>query len=142
VPELSRRARGFATWAMLQHLGRAGMAQMVERHCQLARHIAARIAREPGAALLNEVVLNQAVLRFGTHAAPEEGDRLTREVIARVQDEGHCFVGGAEWRGRWVMRLSVISAATTEADALRAADAIAAAWRAVRDQGGATSSKG
>jgi len=133
VPELSRRARGFATWAVISHLGRSGIAAMIERHGQLARRMAERIAREPGALLLNDVVLNQAILRFGADEAHAEGDRLTRAVIERVQHEGECFVGGAEWRGRWVMRLSVIGFATHEADADRAADAIAAAWCAVRD---------
>ena len=132
VPELSRRARGFATWALISHLGRDGIAALVERHGRLAQRMADRIAREPGAALLNPVVLNQAVLRFGAEAGLAEGDRLTRAVIARVQDEGHCFVGGASWRGQWVMRLSVIGA-TEQADADRAAEAITAAWRAVRD---------
>jgi glutamate/tyrosine decarboxylase-like PLP-dependent enzyme len=90
--------------------------------------MAERIAREPGALLLNAVVLNQAILRFGADESIEEGDRLTRAVIERVQHEGECFVGGAEWRGRWVMRLSVIGFSTREADADRAADAIAVAW--------------
>jgi len=133
VPELSRRARGFATWAVISHLGRSGIAAMIERHGQLARRMAERIAREPGALLLNDVVLNQAILRFGADEAHAEGDRLTRAMIERVQHDGECFVGGAEWRGRWVMRLSVIGFATHEADADRAADAIAAAWCAVRD---------
>ena len=48
VPELSRRARGFATWAMIKHLGREGIAAMVERHCRLARRIADGLAAEPG----------------------------------------------------------------------------------------------
>jgi glutamate/tyrosine decarboxylase-like PLP-dependent enzyme len=137
VPELSRRARGFATWAVISHLGRSGIARMIERHCQMARRMAKRIAREPGALLLNDVVLNQAILRFGADQSVAEGDLLTRAVIERVQHEGHCFVGGAEWRGRWVMRLSVIGFATREADADHAADAIAAAWcheRGERDQ--------
>jgi glutamate/tyrosine decarboxylase-like PLP-dependent enzyme len=133
VPELSRRARGFATWAVISHLGRSGIAAMVERHCRLARQMAERIARVPGAQLLNEVVLNQAILRFGADASIEEGDRLTRAVIARVQDEGRCFVGGAMWRGRWVMRLSVIGEGTREEDAALAADAITSAWRTERD---------
>jgi len=133
APELSRRARGFATWAVISHLGRSGIAAMIERHCRLARQMAERIAREPGALLLNEVVLNQAILRFGAEEAIEEGDRQTRAVIARVQDEGRCFVGGAQWRGRWVMRLSVIGEGTREEDATLAAEAIAAAWRSERD---------
>lgn len=65
VPELSRRARSFASWAMIRHLGRAGIAAMVDRHCRLASTMARRIADEPGVALRHPVVLNQAVLRFG-----------------------------------------------------------------------------
>ena len=133
VPELSRRARGFATWAMIRHLGRQGIAAMVERHCRWAAWMAGRIAAEPGVALLNPVVLNQAVLRFGADQPADDGDRLTLATIARVQARGECFVGGAQWRGRWVMRLSVISGETTDADARRAADAIVAAWREVRE---------
>ncbi len=132
VPELSRRARGFATWAMISHLGRRGIADMIDRHCRLARLMADRIAAEPGVELMNPVVLNQAVLRFGSDCKPDEADRLTQATIARIQEQGECFVGGANWRGRWVMRLSVIGGETNEADAMRAADAIAAAWREIR----------
>ena len=135
VPELSRRARGFASWAMVRHLGHAGIAAMVLRHCKLAAAMARRSADEPGVALVNPVLLNQAVLRFGADASADEGDRLTLATIARVQAQGECFVGGAQWRGRWVMRLSVIGA-TQQADALRSADAIVAAWREVCDAAG------
>lgn len=126
VPELSRRARGFATWAMIRHLGRAGIAAMVAEHCRLAAHMAKRLGAEPGVLVVNEVVLNQIIVRFG------DDDGLTAETIARVQAEGTLFAGGARWRGNWVMRLSVIAAPTTEADAELACDAILAAWRAVR----------
>ncbi len=126
VPELSRRARGFTTWTMLRHFGRAGIAEMVERHCRLARLIADRAAEEPGIEVINEVVLNQAVLRFG------DDDELTLKTIARLQQDGVCFAGGSKWRGRWLMRISVSGHPTTEADALRSADAIRSAWRSVR----------
>ena len=124
VPELSRRARGFATWAMLRHLGRAGIAEMVDRHCRTARLIAERVAAEPGIAVLNEVVLNQAILRFG------DDDERTLATIARLQTDGVAYAGGAKWRGRWVMRISVSGWPTTLQDAARTADAIVAAWRA------------
>ncbi|MGT2490650.1 pyridoxal phosphate-dependent decarboxylase family protein [Cupriavidus basilensis] len=65
VPELSRRARGFATWAMLRHLGRAGIADMVARHCRLARRMAARLEEEAGITVLNRVSLNQVIVSFG-----------------------------------------------------------------------------
>ena len=136
VPELSRRARGFATWAMIKHLGREGIAAMVERHCRLARRIADGLAAEPGLRVLNEVVLNQVIVRFGTDEPPEVGDHLTRETIQYIQADGTCFMGGAVWRGQWVMRVSVTSGLTTEADADRTIDAVRRAWRTVRAEHG------
>jgi glutamate/tyrosine decarboxylase-like PLP-dependent enzyme len=132
VPELSRRARGFATWAMIRALGRDGIAAMVGRHCALARRIAATLAAEPGIEILNDVVLNQVMAGFGPGLPGERQDALAREVVARVQADNVCFVGGAEWKGRWIMRVSVISWQTTEADADALADAVARAWHAVR----------
>jgi len=125
VPELSRRARGFATWTMIRHLGRDGIAQMVSRHCRIARAMAARLAGEPGVDILNDVELNQVIVRFG------DSDALTQAVIDGVQADGTCFVGGARWRDRWVMRISVISWPTSDADGDVSADAIAAAWRRI-----------
>jgi glutamate/tyrosine decarboxylase-like PLP-dependent enzyme len=105
---------------------------MVARHCALARRMADRLRREPGVAIGNEVCLNQVIVAFGAGEAPERRDALTDAVIARVQAGGVCFVGGARWRGRLVMRISVVSYATTEEEADRSAAAIADAWRAVR----------
>lgn len=127
VPELSRRARGFATWALIRTLGRQGIAALIERHCHLARRLAERLVAEPGVAVLNEVELNQVIVQFGTAAPPERRDELTREVIARTQAAGVCFLGGAHWKGRWVMRLSVIAWLTTEPDIDRSAASILAA---------------
>lgn len=131
VPELSRRARGFATWAMIRHLGRQGIAEMVARHCRVARRMAERLQAEPGISVLNRVTLNQIIMRFGADLSSVEGDALTRKVIAQVQADGVCFVGGARWRGSWVMRLSVISWPITEIEGDRAAEAILSAWRRV-----------
>jgi glutamate/tyrosine decarboxylase-like PLP-dependent enzyme len=131
VPELSRRARGVPVWAIIKHYGRAGIAAMIERHCVLARRFAARLAAEPGIRILNDVVLNQIVVSFGTGDAAARRAN-TEAVIAKVQAGGVLFAGGAEWRGDWAMRLSVISAPTTEADIDISADAIIAAWRAVQ----------
>lgn len=133
VPELSRRARGVPTWAMIKMLGRHGIEQLVDRHCRIAGEIAGTLAAEPGIEILNDVVLNQLIARFG--ADPSDGsrsDRLTAAVIDAVQADGECFVAGAQWRGQWVMRISVISVATTEPEAARACSAIVEAWRRVR----------
>jgi glutamate/tyrosine decarboxylase-like PLP-dependent enzyme len=131
VPELSRRARGVAVWALIRTLGRDGVRALVERHCRLARRFAERLATEPGIHIRNEVVLNQVAVNFGDGDAAFR-KALTEAVIARVQEGGVLFAGGAEWRGDWIMRLSVISEPTTEADIDMSADAIIAAWREVQ----------
>ncbi|SOC38816.1 glutamate/tyrosine decarboxylase-like PLP-dependent enzyme [Rhizobium subbaraonis] len=125
VPELSRRARGFATWAMIRHLGRHGIADMIERNCKAAAAIAAILGERQDVRVLNEVVLNQVIVRFGTDG--EAGDRLTQEVIAAVQKDGQIFVGGAQWRGRQVMRISVCNFQTDVHQAEIAAAAILSA---------------
>lgn len=129
VPELSRRARGFAAWAMIRQLGREGIAEMVERCCRVATRIAERVAGEPGIALVMTPELNQVMFRFG------DDDAATLATVQRVQDDAIAWIGGALWHGKWVMRVSVSSSATTEADADLTAEAIVSAWRAVRDAG-------
>jgi glutamate/tyrosine decarboxylase-like PLP-dependent enzyme len=131
VPELSRRARGLAVWAVIKALGRSGVAEMVERHCAVARAIAARLAREPGLRVLNEVVLNQVVVACGADGDPD-GDALTRATLAAVQAGGVCYPSAGHWRGRAVIRVSVSAGPATLEDGARTAEAIAAAWRGVR----------
>lgn len=125
APELSRRARGFATWAIIRHLGRKGIAGMISRHCAQARRFAEKLSAEPGVEIMNDVVLNQVAVRFGN-------DEQTRQTIARIQSDGVCFIGGAQWRDAWIMRISVIGEATTESDVDRSVEAMLSAWRAVR----------
>jgi glutamate/tyrosine decarboxylase-like PLP-dependent enzyme len=123
APEASRRARAFPLYAALRQLGRRGVADLVERSCTLAARIAERLAAAPGVEILNDVVLNQALVRFGND------DERTERVIAAVQREGTCWLGGTRWQGRAAMRVSVSGWRTTEEDADRSADAILAAWR-------------
>jgi glutamate/tyrosine decarboxylase-like PLP-dependent enzyme len=132
VPELSRRARAVPTWAMIKTLGRGGIERLVDRHCRIAREIASSLAAEPGVKILNDVVLNQVIVRFGGDL---DGDQTTTDVIDAVQAGGECFVAGAQWKGRWVMRISVICGATTEQEAERSCIAILEAWRQVRTLG-------
>ena len=130
-PELSRRARGFTAWAVLRALGREGVADVVRRHCALARRLAVRLGAAPGVTVLNHVQLNQVIVRFGD-GAPEVGDALTRAVIARLRAENIYQADGAEWHGRWVLRLSLIAAQLSTADVDGLASALLAAWRRVR----------
>lgn len=129
VPESSRRARGFASYAALRSLGRAGVADLVTRCCRLATRLAQRLAADPLVELLNEVVLNQVLVRFRA-AEAGDADALTRDVIARVQADGSCWLGGTRFKGREAMRISVSNWSTGEADVDRAAAAILRCARA------------
>jgi glutamate/tyrosine decarboxylase-like PLP-dependent enzyme len=122
TPEFSRRARGFAIYAALRSLGRTGVAELVERCCAHARRFADGLSAAPGVEVLNDVVLNQVLVRFG------DDDDATNAVIERVQQEGTCWLGGSSFRGQAVMRISVVGWQTTSEDVDRSAEAILAAW--------------
>ncbi|MCQ1834450.1 pyridoxal phosphate-dependent decarboxylase family protein [Neorhizobium galegae] len=132
VPELSRRARGFASWAMMKHLGRNGIASLIEGCCSAARIIAEHLSREPGIEILNDVDLNQVICRFGSDLSTTDADEVTRRTIARLQREGTIFVTGAKWRGIDVMRISVSNYRTDANTAMLAAETVSAAFRKER----------
>jgi glutamate/tyrosine decarboxylase-like PLP-dependent enzyme len=122
TPELSRRARGVEVWAALRTLGRAGLAELIERNCAQARRFATKLAAA-GCEILNDVVLNQVLVAFG------DAER-TRRVIEAVQADGTCWAGITVWQGRTAMRISVSSWATTDADVDHSVAAIVRAFRA------------
>jgi glutamate/tyrosine decarboxylase-like PLP-dependent enzyme len=126
TPEFSRRARGFPVYAALRSLGRQGVADLVERCCAHARRFAEGL-EAAGAEILNEVVLNQVLVRFG------DGER-TRAVIAAVQQDGTCWLGGTDWDGEHAMRISVSNWRTTEDDVDRSLRAILACADVVAPQ--------
>ena len=117
VPESSRRARCFASWAALRELGRDGLAELVDRCCSLAQRFANQLTAIDGVEIGNEIVLNQALASFGS-------DERTDAVIAGVQREGTCWMGGTTWQGRRYMRISVSNWMTTEDDVDRSVAAI------------------
>src|SRR5262245_5726602 len=116
TPDMSRRARGVEVWAALRSLGRAGLADLIERCCRHASRFAEGL-RAAGYEILNEVTLNQVLVSFGD-------DEITRRVIQAIQADGTCWCGGTVWQGRAAMRISVSSWATTEDDVERSMDAI------------------
>jgi len=116
TPEMSRRARGIEIWAALRSLGRSGLADLVERTCLYAAQFAQAL-EAAGYEILNDVVLNQVLVSFGSAD-------LTRRVIARLQEDGTAWFGGTEWQGHHAMRISVSSWATTEEDVQRCLDVI------------------
>jgi glutamate/tyrosine decarboxylase-like PLP-dependent enzyme len=129
VPEYSRRARGFASWAALRSLGRDGVAALIAGHQALAARMADGLraaADDAGLEVLNDVVLNQVLVRFTERDGLSADDR-TREVIGRVQEDGTCWLSGTTWHGMAAMRVSVSNWSTTEADIDRSLEAILSA---------------
>ena len=121
-PDFSRRARGFAVYAALRSLGRSGVADLVERCCAHARRFAEALAEEPGIEVLNDVVLNQVLVRFlDPH---RDHDARTRAVVKAVQEDGTCWLGGTTWQGKAAMRISVSNWSTTTDDVDRSVEAI------------------
>lgn len=119
TPDASRRARAIDVWAALKSLGRTGLADLIERNCDQAQWLATKLA-EAGHEILNEVVLNQVVVSFGD-------DDHNKRAIAALQRSGECWCGGVTWQGRYAMRISVSSWATTQQDLERALAAMLAA---------------
>ncbi len=122
TPEFSRRARAFPIYAAIRSLGRSGIAAMIDRCCALARRFAAALAAADGVEVLNEVALNQVLVRFP--GAGGDTDERTRTVVRLVQEEGTCWLSGTVWQGSAAMRISVSNWSTTEEDVDRSVDAI------------------
>ena len=116
-PEFSRRARGFPVYAAIRSLGRSGIAELVERCCAHARRFGEALDEAPGVTVLNDVVLNQVLVRFGD-------DERTHAVIQAVQEDGTCWLGGTNWHGQAAMRNSISNRSTTEDDVDRSIEAI------------------
>jgi len=122
TPEASRRARGFAVYAALRSLGRRGVEDLLDRCCRLARRFADRLRADSGIEILNDVVLNQVLVRV--KPASGDADIATRDALARVQAERICWLGGTRWHGMDAMRISVSNWSTTEDDVDRSAESI------------------
>ena len=116
TPEASRRGRGIEVWAALKNQGREGIVELINRCCKHAKSFAEQLS-ENGFEILNEVVLNQVMVKFGSA-------EQTNEIIRRVQDDGTCWCGGTLWQGKTAMRISVASYVTTDKDVKLSVDAI------------------
>ena len=127
TPQSSQRARQVEVWAVLRTLGRQGIAELVQRLCAVAEAMAERLAAA-GFTILNEVVLNQVVLRLDDVAT-------TQALIAEVQADGRLWCGPTSWHGEPAMRISVSSWKTTIDHGLAAAEAIVELGHRVRTTG-------
>jgi glutamate/tyrosine decarboxylase-like PLP-dependent enzyme len=127
TPEWSRRGRGFATYAALRELGRAGVAELIDRSCDHARALAIRIGELPRTEVVFAPRLNQGLVRFLDQrrgAGDRDHDRRTEAVMEDIQATGEAFFSGTTWRGKRCMRISVCNWQTDHADVDRAVAAV------------------
>lgn len=125
VAESSRRARGFATWAAIRSMGRSGLADLIDRCCLLARRLADGVGSIPRARVVNDVVLNQVLIRVGDASFTDEVERL-------IQEDGTAWLGATTWRGDRLLRVAVSNWSTGEDDIDRTVEAIARAVGAAK----------
>lgn len=109
VPESSRRARGFATWAAIKSMGKAGIVELIERCCRLAQQLAEGVGEIPDVQVVNEVVLNQVLIRVGDKSFTDRVERL-------IQEDGTVWMGATSWRGERLLRVSVSNWSTDDHD--------------------------
>ncbi|MEO0883321.1 MAG: pyridoxal-dependent decarboxylase [Pseudomonadota bacterium] len=121
-PELSRRARSFAAWAVIRHLGREGIIDIVRNHCEAAARLAAELKDLSGFSVLEPVELNQVIL---TSDDPDR-DHTMGELAARINADERFFVRTAQWKSRTVLRISIISQNADETLLAQLADKIKA----------------
>jgi glutamate/tyrosine decarboxylase-like PLP-dependent enzyme len=121
-PEFSRRARGFPIYAALRSLGRVGIVEIIERCCDNAARFADQLGANDDVEVLNDVVLNQVLVRF--LASDGDHDHRTAAVVKGVQEEGTCWLSGSTWHETGVMRISVSNWQTTRDDVDRSVAAI------------------
>ena len=127
TPEASRRARVVPIYAVLKTLGKRGVSDLVLNNCARAREMAALLRAHPQIEILNDVVLNQVLVRVRSRS----GENITPAVIARVQQEGVCWLGGTTWNGEAAMRISISNWATSAEDVARSATSILEAAKRV-----------
>jgi len=126
-PEWSRRARGIPVYVALRTLGRTGVAEMIERCCDLTRDFVSQLGELPGVEVLTTPVINQGLVRF---LDPEgDHDRRTAEVINRINATGEAWLGPTMWHGMKVMRISLSNFRTTAGDIRRAVEAVREAMK-------------
>ena len=130
-PEFSRRARGVGVYATLRSLGRHGVADLVERTAGLARRFADALTASGQAAVVNDVVSNQVLVRW----LSPDGDNtsLTETVMAAVRTEGIAFFSGTTYRGERLMRISVSDWATDADDVDRVVESLLRHAKAATD---------
>ncbi len=130
-PELSRRARGFAAWAVLQSLGQSGVKEIISRHCEAAARLSTELKNIEGLELLNSVDLNQIVLGDCADDGTIDADKRILDLSETLNRDHNVFVRPATWKNQTVLRISVISQGSDCEHISKLANAIRTSWEQI-----------
>ncbi len=122
-PELSRGFRALKIFMTLQAYGTEGLARVVDQCCDVARHLADRVAREPSLELLAPVALNIVCFRL-IPAESQDPDDLQSDIVADLQEAGIAAPSTTTINGVRAIRAAIVNHRTRTDDADALIDAI------------------
>ena len=128
----TRGFRALKLWMTLQHLGRAGVRDLIGRHIALAEHLARLVDGAPDLERLAPARLSIVCFRYAPahlRADDKRLDVLNQRVMEEVQASGAAFLTQTTLHGRFALRACILHYATTEMD-------LAALVEVVRATGG------
>jgi aromatic-L-amino-acid decarboxylase len=113
-PALGRRFRSLKLWAVLRCYGAEGLRAILREHVRLAELFAGWVEESPDWELVAPQRFSLVVFRRS--GTDEENERL----LERANASGEIFISHTRLDGRYVLRLAVGNARTTETDVRRA----------------------
>jgi aromatic-L-amino-acid decarboxylase len=116
---LGRRFRALKLWAVLRAYGREGLQAMIREHVRLAAEFERWVAEEPGWQVCAPRLFS--LVCFRRDGSDEENEAL----LQRVNASGEVFLSHTRLDGRYVLRLAIGNARTTEDD-------VGLAWNVLR----------
>jgi len=117
-PALGRRFRSLKLWAVIRCYGRAGLQAVIREHVRLAELFEGWVRAEPGWEVC--ALRTFSVVCFRREGSDEENET----ILQRVNASGEAFLSHTKLNGRYVIRIAIGNAWTTEDDVRRAWDVL------------------
>lgn len=109
-PELSRDFRGLRVWLPFMLVGVGAFRAALDEKLDLARWAAGELSRVPGMEIVAEPELSLFALRLRRQGLDGPGhDDLNRRLLERINARRRVYLTGATVRGRFVLRICVLS---------------------------------
>jgi aromatic-L-amino-acid/L-tryptophan decarboxylase len=108
-PDLSRSFKALKVWFTFQVYGADRLGQMMERTCELAEYLAARVDESSELELLAPVALNIVCFRYRC----DNADRVNSEIVVELQESGLVAPSSTIVRGALAIRAAIFNHRTT-----------------------------